>query len=634
MKSSGFNLLGISLLFIPFYLSAVDLGEIRVEEKEFKGESLTYVDEYVMVNEQTLSQKLSKSTSINQYGGSVHTDLISIRGNNFRSTEYFEDGIPLYRTSGGYVDLSMYNANNSDIYINSGGSQGLYAPSATGGEILINSKKIKSGFNGYILSSFSTNNVYTNILSSYKEDSWYLVFDLNALKQDRYKLSDDFKYTSIQPDKERVNSDKEQFNGSLKVGYNIDSSSNIAFKFSHLKSEFGNPIQVYDEPSNPFGGTADYTRVDNKELYSYWFYYDYKDDDLKVDVRAYYDEYSDLWNWYDSPEFSALFFDESVFNDTRLGIITSLKYNYTKNQDASLSLQVDRNTHNQTIQNDPIEKNYEDIESSLSYMHNFKIDENMLISGSVKYKQQNFTKAHQFDLENIEYKDNEAVDAQITFNNKADEKLSYYLSLARKNRFASLSEAYKFFPWDSASTKVKPEQSHSIEFGTTLKQIPDTIADISVYHNKIKDMIVYQNSRHVNLEEVSIKGLEFTLYNYSLETHEVELSYSYTDAKDKTGKQVLHLPKSKILLRESAELSEDLNFVLSYLYTSSREDVYNGVRYNLDSYSLVDMQLSYSVDKDLLFKAGVKNILDKNWEYRYGMPAEGRSAFVSLKYTF
>jgi outer membrane cobalamin receptor len=35
-----------------------------------------------------------------------------------------------------------------------------------------------------------------------------------------------------------------------------------------------------------------------------------------------------------------------------------------------------------------------------------------------------------------------------------------------------------------------------------------------------------------------------------------------------------------------------------------------------------------------MIKGGVKNLLDVNWDMRYGQPAPGRSFFASLKYSF
>ena len=622
------------LLFVVSSLSyGIELEQITVED-EFAKTSIFTVDEETQINNQTLSEKLFNSVIINETSSHTNSNVISIRGNSFRATDYYEDGVPLYKNSNGYVDLSMYRANNTVIKINTGGSQGVYSSSASGGEIILVSKKVKDGFHASVDTTLSTNDTYMNLHLSDKTDSWYWKLDLNGMKRDYYKLSNDFTYTTIQASHKRVNSDKEQLDGSFKLGYFIDNFSDIAFKVSHLKSEYGNPIQVYDEPSNPFDGNADYTRVDEKELTSYWFYYNYKKSDLKLTLRAYYDIYKDKYHFYDSPDFTTLKYDSSTYNDSRLGAISSLEYNYSPSHKGTFAIRVDRDIHEQVIENDPIKRYYEAIESSFSYMHNFQVNDDLLLRASMKYKQQNLIEAHQFTAENVEYKDNDAIDFQITSEYKLNSNQAYYVSLAKKNRFASLTELYPFFPWDRPNTDMKPEESKSVEVGSTLKFIKDTVIDFSLFYNNIDNMIVYEGNGYVNIEEANLQGFEAKVYNFSFDNQDIKLSYAYVDATDRDGERVVQIPKSKLLLQDIIELNAATNINLSYLYASSRDDIYNSSRYSLSSYSLVDMQISYQPIGDLLLKTGVKNLLDKNWEYNHGQPAQGRSFFVSLKYDY
>lgn len=510
-----------------------------------------------------------------------------------------------------------------------GGTQGLYAPSASGGEIILQSKKIKEGFHASTGVTLSTNDRVANVTVSQKEGDWHYQLELNSMKQDYFNISQNFDYTAIQPTNKRVNSDKIQQDGSLKIGYELNNNSNIAFKISRLKSEYGNPVQVSD-----IWAWDKYTRVDDKELNSYWFYYDYKNENLDFSTRAYYDAYKDLWNIYDSPSFSTIMFSPSTYYDSRLGAITSLGYNFTTQQSGKLSLQVDRNRHRQDVENDPVVKDYEAVDSSLSYIHTYKATQDLKFGASAKYKYQDLTKAHNFNATAQNYKNNEAVDSQLTTDYIASKELSFYGSVARKNRFASLNELYPFFPWDIQNTAIKPEKSNSFEVGTSLKQIASTVVNISAFHNSIEDMIVYENSSYKNIAKATMKGSELKISNYSLKSHELELSYAYINAKDKDNNAISNIPSSKLHVQDSVTLSSKTKFLLSYLYVNERESVYNYANHTLDAYSLVDTQLSYEQSKNLLFKFGLKNLLDANWEYSYGQPAFGRSVFANLSYAY
>ncbi|MDQ1243933.1 MAG: iron complex outerrane recepter protein [Campylobacterota bacterium] len=244
------------------------------------------------------------------------------------------------------------------------------------------------------------------------------------------------------------------------------------------------------------------------------------------------------------------------------------------------------------------------------------------------------TKAHSFGTTAEDYKNNEAIDLQLTAEYVANKELSFYGSVARKNRFASLSELYPFFPWDVPNQSLNPEKSNSFEAGTSLVYDVDTVVNLSLFYNSIEDMIVYEDSSSKNVAKATMKGSEVKISNYSLADHELELSYAYIDAKDGDNNKISNIPSSKLYLQDSVTLGSKTKFLLSYLYVNERESVYSDTNYTLDAYSLVDTQLSYEQNKNLLFKFGIKNLFDTNWEYSYGQPALGRSAFVNLSYTY
>ncbi len=622
------------LLIVTSVLSATEvLEKITVEDKLFQPQIKT-IEQETQINEQTLDQKLFNSVIVNQTQASTNSKVISIRGNNYRATNYYEDGVELYRTANGYTDLSMYQANSSNIEINSGGAQGTYGPSAIGGDIYINPSKLKSGLHGSFSTTLSTNRVYVDTSLSQKNDDYYFLIDLSGIKQNNFELSHDFTKTAIQNSDSRINSDKEQFNGSIKVGYNLNNNSDIAFKVSHMQGESGNPLQVYLDPSDC---GFECTRIDDKELTSYWLYYNYKQDDMKVKFRAYYDDYTDVLKFYSTANLDTLKENPSRYNDTRIGALTSLQYTYDKNHDGTFAIKFDAIRHEQIEIGDPTGDNYGTNESSLSYLHNYNASDKLKLSISTKYKQQDIIKTYDFNTTTVEnYKDNRAIDAQFTANYTFNKEHSYYLSVARKTRFASLRELFPFFVWDAEKNVVRPETSDSIEIGTSLRSIPDSVLNISLYYNDIKDMMLYDSAQFSNTvsDSATMKGIEFSLNNFSLDDNEFTLSYAYTEAEDSNNMQIAQVPKSKLFAKEIYSINNNMDFIASYLYSSKRYDLYSGNRYTLGSYSLVDAQISYKANKELSFKAGVKNLFDTLWEYTYGQPSEGRSFFVTLNYNY
>ena len=622
-----FNIVNVSII------NATNLEPISIVEKA-KDIAVVEIDDELQVNSLTLSEKLINNVNINQTDSATNTAVISVRGNNFRATDYYEDGIPLYRTANGFVDLSMYSDNDMSIDVNLGGAQSIYGPSAVGGEIILNSKKMRDGISGFIDTSLSTNSTFMNVLFANKTDKYYLKAMVNGFNQNSFLLSEDFSYTVMQRDNTRVNSDKKQLNTYLKMGYKIDSQSEVALKISYIKNEFGLPINIYDEPSNSFSTQADYMRVDNKELTSYWFYYDYVSHKFKVTARLYYDEYTDTFNFYTTPSFTEFKFDESVYEDGRLGSILSCEYNTSDKQSSKITLKIDKYSHKQNIGRTAENEEYETFESSLAYLHTYEVSDKLSATASFQYKKQQLVKVFEFNNENLKYNDHEAVDSQLTFKYNYNTKQSYYFSIARKNRFASLVELFPFFPWDTPTQNVKPEKATSIEVGAQVKLRKDTRVKISTYYNKLDNQIIYDGNLYKNSEQVKVKGIELYVYNNTLRNNDLELSYAYTDAKDMKGNQALYIPTSKVNVLDKLYIRSDLEFLLNYLYNSSIKDIYNSQSKVLSGYTLVDLQLAYYPSNHTTFKVGVNNCLDENWESRYAQPSEGRSFFVNFKYDF
>ena len=339
-------------------------------------------------------------------------------------------------------------------------------------------------------------------------------------------------------------------------------------------------------------------------------------------------------NFYNTPNFTTLKFDESIYSDSRLGSIISLGYNYSDKHNGLITASIDKNIHSQIVGNSSDDEEYESIESSLSYLHKYQYSDKLFATTSVKYKIQKLTKVYEFNNENLDYSDNKAIDAQLTLNYRYNKEQSYYFSISHKNRFASLVELYPFFPWDTPTQNVKPEKSNSIEIGTELKIFKGTHLKIATYYNEVENMILYNGVTYENTEKATIKGFEVNFYNYSLKNNEIELSYAYTDAKDKNRNKIIHIPTSKFNAVDKISLTSDIDFLVNYLYTSSIDDIYNSTTHSLGSYSLLDMQIAYSSSKDLELKCGVKNLLDENWESKYGQPSYGRTFFISLKYNY
>jgi outer membrane receptor for ferrienterochelin and colicin len=68
------------------------------------------------------------------------------------------------------------------------------------------------------------------------------------------------------------------------------------------------------------------------------------------------------------------------------------------------------------------------------------------------------------------------------------------------------------------------------------------------------------------------------------------------------------------------------------IFVANEEDFLATRSIYLPTYHLLEAQLLYKISKSIDARVGVKNILDQDYEQRYGYPAEGRCYYLSLQW--
>ncbi len=155
---------------------------------------------------------------------------------------------------------------------------------------------------------------------------------------------------------------------------------------------------------------------------------------------------------------------------------------------------------------------------------------------------------------------------------------------------------------------------------------------LSYYYYDMQDTIVYRNSTHLNLPSSVNQGIEC---NGALEyqSHHLKAMYLYSDASDYLGDPLDFSPKHRAKIEDRYEFNTNVDFFASLSYTDTSYNFYADERYKLDSYTLMDIQLSYQPSSSLDMRIGIKNLSDTSYEWRYGFPAEGRSFYASLDWS-
>lgn len=577
----------------------------------------------------TLSDKLEKDVSFYKTSIENGNNGISFRGLDFKATEYVEDGIPLYRATGGLIDTN-FEVNSEKILLNDGSGVSSTGVSAMGGEVEIVSKTPSKDLEVKLGSTISTNDefYYTSVGSSM--DNYYIQADASYYNRSDFELSDDYKATLTQGKGKRINSDKEQKNISLKTGLFVNDNLHVAIKLSHSQAEYGLEPNVYShQNTNPFAFL--YTRIDPKELNSYYLYIDYDYKEYAFSLRAYYDDYEDKFIIYDDISYTT-HGDIVTYDDSRVGSIfkaTRIKGSHK----SSFVFLSERNEHIRLGGSmDKAKTQLDTFKPSL--LHIERLSDGFELEGGVSYTLMKEHKAAEGSATNST-DDKTALDGLV--------KLAYtndvsklYVSAARKSRMPAMAEMFTFFIWETPNPNLKPERSWQYSTGYTYKIDKKSNINLELYYYDIEDLIVKTNSGYQNQESAEHYGLELRYNTKIIPKNSIQLAYAYARAQDNENRDLTLIPKNKVVLQDTIKIMPKLEGFLSYEYHSSQYSASYpmdlNAREKLSEYHLFDAQLSYKIKEEIDARVGVKNIADEDYEWQYGFPAEGRSFYLSLEW--
>ena len=618
-----------SCLSSCIWAEAVTLDPIDIRDSSIEpGTVVLSEDEARRTDSVTLQERLENDTSFAVTTDNKGEAALSFRGLGFRATEYVEDGIPLYRNSNGFID-SKLTMTDTELQIHNGSGTSPLGVSAMGGVVEIVSKHPAKQFESLAESSLSNNDEYFHAYAGSKGDDLYIQADVRYYHRSEYSLSDDYTPTLLQPKGKRINSDKIQKTMTLKSGFFIDDTLHFAGKMSSTRARYGMPPNIYTDLDVPKWDA--YSRIDPKNLDSFYLYGDYDNDDLTLSLRAYYDDYEDIFKIYDAPDYLSNW-PEVTYHDHRLG--TVLKGILHRDRHTSTFVfQAEENKHFRSG-GGLAEAKYEADTIKASLLHLWEPSTSWQLEGGLSYTLLQSKKAA--DASAAEPPENKhTFDAQVKITYAEDEN-TFYGSIAKKSRMPSMSEMFTFFPWLNANPGLKPEQSMQYDAGYRFLPDEKTSVDLSLYYYDIKDLILYRDQGYINREEAIHYGTQIQVNTSYFDRNEIRFSYAYTHTEDSEGEALAYIPLHQLKIEDTVRIDQSLTAYISYRYTGSRYSpnsaTYTDEQLELRAYHLVDTQITYQLSDSADCRIGIKNLLDESYEWRYGYPAEGRSYYVRLEW--
>ena len=571
--------------------------------------------------------RVTKDVSYNIVYDGQGAQNISFRGLDYTATSFSEDLIPLYKTT--LSNSNIFNIYNSTSTITSNGAArpSVFGVSSLGGDFEIKSSKPTEELEGELHTTIANDSVFNNLTIGTKQKSFYVQSNLTYLNRNSYKISDDFNYNSTQATNERVNSDKEYLGASIKLGYYLNDNDEVGFKYASSKSEYGNETNVY---LTPF-----YTRVLTQDLNSFYGFYDHKNKDYSLKTRVYLDKYEDVWAIYDDNTFTSINGTPVLYDDKRTGFLTKLDL---LNNGFSFVANYEQNQHiskNKYPDGEP-KYVYETINGSVLYKKTYN---NISVNSALTYKKYRPVKVdydgHTFDYPQETGAKGDTLDAQVSLNYDFNDS-TYYVSLTKTTKLPKMIEMYSFSDYQEPNPDLKPETSRNVEFGIK-HSLKNGLISAAIYNYDIKDKIDSisipdpRYKYYYNIDKATHRGFELRYSNLFYGKNFLNVEYAYSDAREENGDRLESIPENKLTISDEIYITRKLSTLIEVNYQSQMDDEDSN---KIKAYSLVNIHGTYKIKNNISTTLSVKNLLDKNYEYKYGMPSLGRTVYASLNWKF
>ncbi|WP_326914525.1 TonB-dependent receptor plug domain-containing protein [Sphingopyxis chilensis] len=201
---------------------------------------------------------------------------------------------------------------------------------------------------------------------------------------------------------------------------------------------------------------------------------------------------------------------------------------------------------------------------------------------------------------------------------------------------------YQLYDAFSGNAALRPERSKSYDVG-----IDQSLADgralvsLTAFLRNTNDQINYDNTAFTygNIDRTRAKGVEATLALRPIDALNVTASYSYIDARDRSGRAVFDGKRLPRRAEHAVSLSADYDwsFGLSTGATltmvgDSFDDAANAVP--LDGYALAGIRASVPVGPNLEIYGRVDNLFDADYATAFNYGTYGRAAYGGVRARF
>ena len=486
---------------LPGAMESIDQDEMRLFNRETVGRALNTLPGVTMTE-----------------GGPRNEQMITFRGFDLRQVPVFVDGIPVYVSYDGYVDLGRFNTFDlAAIDVSKGFSSVLYGPNALGGAINLVSRKPTKEFEGdvtaglYLNRNLNYNGFHTDANVGGNHGTWYWQASASYLDKDQYQLSGDFQPQKYQPGGDRVDSYQKDRKLNLKVGWTPNETDEYSLNLISQHGEKGTP---------PYAGTLASATASAK--FWEWPYWD-KDSiyfvsntaigkDSYLKLRAYFDTFQNAINNYTNNTYTILgpgkMFYQSWYDDYTYGASAEFGTKLTESNTLKFAAHIKEDVHrehNYVSNNSGTAKfntptlHDQDQTTSFAVEDTQRIGDKLdLVTGISRDERdtrqaENYVPGNAGNLGTVApfQKDNaSAWNPQVGLFYHLSPTDEIHASVSDKSRFPTIKDRYSYRLGTAIpNAALQPERSLNYELGSSGMISSRTRVSGAIFYDDIRDMI-------------------------------------------------------------------------------------------------------------------------------------------------
>ena len=215
----------------------------------------------------------------------------------------------------------------------------------------------------------------------------------------------------------------------------------------------------------------------------------------------------------------------------------------------------------------------------------------------------------------------------------------------RNIRFPSIRQLYDE---DSGNPSLKTERVYHYTAGVE-QQLPGDISlNVEGFYTVARNFIEKDSRRSEqfqNYDKYLFSGIEVTADIRTFRDLMLRTSYSYLQAKDKTGSgrdELQYRPEHRVAVETRYDFAcgftpyASLVYVADQYYYSRGGSLWEDPdKAKLDDYTVINVKLNQKIaDDTVTVYVGVENAFDENYEQSYGYPLAGRFFYTGIEFRF